>query len=156
MKSIAIIAALCVLSVGAAFGQNNEAGDIQVAHPWAPAVTGANLTNGAAYMSLTDQGTVPDELISASSPVARRAELHVFDVENGVYGMHRVDAIQVSPGAASTILRPGGAHIMLEGLKQPLKAGQTFPLTLTFKNAGERRVEVRVESQQAAMANASD
>jgi hypothetical protein len=45
---------------------------------------------------------------------------------------------------------------MLEGLKQPLNAGETFPLTLTFKNAGQLRVEVRVESPQAAMANASD
>jgi copper(I)-binding protein len=54
-------------------------------------------------------------LISASSPVAKKVEL--FDVENGVYGMHRVDAIQVSRGAVATVLRPGGAHVMLEGLK---------------------------------------
>jgi periplasmic copper chaperone A len=155
MKSIAIVAALYVLSVGTAFGQNNEVRDIQVTHPWAPATIGAKPTNSAAYMSLTDQGTAPDELTSASSPVAQKVELHVFDVDNGVYGMHRVDAIQVSPGAASTVLRPGGAHVMLEGLKHPLKAGETFPLSLTFKNAGELRVEVRVESQQAAMANAS-
>jgi copper(I)-binding protein len=45
---------------------------------------------------------------------------------------------------------------MLEGLKQQLNAGETFPLTLIFKNAGQLRVEVRVESPQAAMENASD
>jgi periplasmic copper chaperone A len=107
-------------------------------------------------MRLIDRGTVSDQLVSATSPVAQKVELHVFDVENGVYGMHPVQGIGVSPGAASTVLEPGGAHVMLEGLKQPLNAGETFPLTLTFKNAGQLRVEVRVESPQAAMANASD
>ena len=80
-------------------------------------------------------------------------ELHVFNVENGVYGMHPVHAIEVSPGAASTVLQPGGAHVMLEGLKQPLKVGETFPLSLTFKKAGQLRIEVRVESPQTAMAS---
>ena len=68
--------------------------------------------------------------------------------------MHPVHGIGI--GAASTVLQPDGAHVMLEGLEQPLNAGETFPLTLTFKNAGQLRVEVRVESLQAAMANASD
>ena len=77
------------------------------------------------------------------------------NVENGVYGMHSVHAIEVSPGAASTILRPGGAHVMLEGLKQPLKIGETFPLTLTFKNAGQLRVEVEVQSPRVTTTNAS-
>jgi len=96
------------------------------------------------------------QLVSAASPVAQKVALHVFNVENGVYGMHPVHAIGVMPGAASTVLQPGGAHVMLEGLKQPVKAGETFPLTLTFKNGGLLRVEVRVESLQAAIANASD
>ena len=51
---------------------------------------GPKLTNSAAYMRLTDQGTKADELISASTPVAQKVELHVFNVENGVYGMHPV------------------------------------------------------------------
>ena len=107
-------------------------------------------------MSLVDRGSKPDELIAASSAVAQKAELHVFEVENGVYGMHGVDAIAIDPGAAATILRPGGAHVMLEGLKQPLRAGETFPLTLTFRKAGALNLEVRVESPQAAVANASE
>ena len=45
---------------------------------------------------------------------------------------------------------------MLEGLKRPLRAGATFPLTLTFRNAGALNIEVRVESPQAAVANATD
>ena len=156
MKRIAIATALVVLVVGAASAQTDKVGDIVVAHPWAPPMTGPKLTNSAAYMRLTDQGTKPDELISASTPVAQKVELHVFNVENGIYGMHPVHAIEVSPGAASTVLQPGGPHVMLEGLKQPLKAGETFPLSLTFKNAGQLRVAVRVESPQIAEASGSD
>jgi periplasmic copper chaperone A len=156
VKRMAIATALMALGIGTAFAQTDKIGDILVAHPWAPPMSGPKLTNSAAYMRLTDQGSKPDELISASTPVAQKVELHVFNVENGVYGMHPVHAIEVSPGAASTVLRPGGAHVMLERLKEPLKVGETFPLTLTFKNAGQLRVEVEVRSPQVATANASD
>ena len=155
MKKIAIATALLVFGVGTAFAQTYKAGDIEVAGPWAPS-TGPKLTSSAAYMRLIDRGSVSDQLVSATSPVAQKVELHVFNVENGIYGMHPVQGIRISPGAASTVLEPGGAHVMLEGLKQPLNAGETFPLTLTFQNAGQLRVEVRVESPQAAMENASD
>jgi copper(I)-binding protein len=77
-------------------------------------------------------------------------ELHVFDVENGVYGMHKVDGIEVTPGAAATVLRPSGAHVMLEALTRPLRPGTTFPLTsLTFQRAGTLTIEVPVESPEA-------
>ena len=150
MNRIAIAAAVIAFTAAVALAQDYKVGEIQVDHAWAPAMTGAKLTNSAAYMRLTDRGTEPDELISASSPIAGKVELHVFNVENGVYGMHRVSSIRVSPGAAATVLQPGGAHVMLEGLKRPLKPGETFPLSLTFKKAGELNVEVQVESQQMA------
>ena len=150
MNRIAIAVAVVVFTGGAVLAQNYKVADIEVDHVWAPAMTGAKLTNSAAYMRLTDRGTEPDELISASSAVAEKVELHVFNVENGVYGMHRVDSIRVSPGAAATVLQPGGAHVMLEGLKRPLKEGETFPLSLTFKKAGKLNVEVQVEPQQMA------
>jgi periplasmic copper chaperone A len=154
MKLIALAAAL-VLATSTAFAQTGRAGDIEVGHPWAAATSEATLTNGAIYMTLTDRGTRPDELVTASSPVAQKVELHVFEVENGVYAMHKVDAIAIAPGAASTVLRPGGAHVMLESLKRPLRTGTTIPLTLTFQNAGMLTIEVPVESPQPAVANAT-
>jgi copper(I)-binding protein len=131
-------------------------GQIDVDNPWALATKGFDLTNGAAYMRLTDHGTQPDQLVSASTPVARKVQLHVFNVENGVYGMHPVSAIQISPGTAPTVLDPGGAHVMLEGLTQPLKAGDSFPLTLSFEKAGKLRVEVRIESSESIVARATN
>jgi hypothetical protein len=107
-------------------------------------------------MTLTDQGSTSDKLVAASSPVAQKVELHVFYVESGVYGMHQVDAIAITPGAASTVLRPGGAHVILESLTRSLRAGTTFPLTLNFQNAGALTLEVPVESPQAVEADATD
>ena len=142
------------LGASAAWAQSDRIGSIEVSNPWAPP-TGSTLTNTAVYLSLTDVGTKSDELVGASSAVAQKTELHVFDVENGVYGMHKVDGIEVTPGGAGTVLRPGGAHIMLELLKRPLRAGTTFPLTLIFQRAGPLQVEVRVESPEFAVAKAN-
>ncbi len=152
-----IVAAGAVgFTAGIASAQNYHAGQINVDNPWALATTGVDLTNGAAYMRLTDHGAQPDLLVSASSPVARKVELHVFNVENGVYGMHPVSAIEVSPGTAPTVLEPGGAHVMLEGLTQPLKVGDSFPLTLSFEKAGKLRVNVRIESSEPMTAQATN
>ena len=142
------VAGAIAFTAGTAWAQNYHAGQIDVDNPWALATTGFDLTNGAAYMRLSDHGAQPDQLVSASSPVARKVELHVFNVENGIYGMHPVSAIQVMPGTSPTVLEPGGAHVMLEGLNQPLKAGERFPLFLSFEKAGKLRVEVRVESSE--------
>jgi periplasmic copper chaperone A len=152
MKRLALATAALAFGISAAWAQSTKIGDIAIAHPWAPAAT----TNSAAYMGLVDTGSLPDQLVSASSPLADKVELHVFDVENGVYGMHPVHAIEVTPGAAATILRPGSAHVMLKGLKRPLKAGETFPLSLTFKNAGKVQIEVSVKGPQQVAAQASD
>ena len=51
-------------------------------------------------------------------------------------------------------LKPGAVHVMLQGLKEPLRAGQSFPLTLDFAKAGKREVMVAVE-KAGAMAPAS-
>jgi periplasmic copper chaperone A len=90
-------------------------------------------------------------LFSASSPIAQNAEFRVFDVKNGVYGMHEARDIELSPGAPDTVLRPGGAQLVLEGLQKSLQVGKTFPLSLTFEEAGNVRVEVQTENPRMIM-----
>src|SRR3546814_18774460 len=58
--------------------------------------------------------------------------------------MHRLEAVEI-PAHGSAVLRPGSHHLMLIGLKQPLHAGERFPLTLTFEKAGTITVEITVE-----------
>jgi len=83
-------------------------------------------------------------LVAASSPIAKKAEMHTMSMEGMVMKMRPVAGIDLPAGQAVT-LQPGGLHIMLVDLAKPLKAGQTFPLTLTFEKAGSKTVNVAVE-----------
>lgn len=109
--------------------------------------TVANAANGAVYMTITSP--VPDRLIAASATVAKRTDLMTMESGAGAMGMKYLEAIDIPAGRPAS-LNPGGLHIWLAGLKQPLRAGQTFPLTLKFEKAGEREVVVSVIKPAAA------
>jgi copper(I)-binding protein len=83
-----------------------------------------------------------------STPVAKKAELHTMLMEGTVMKMRRLAGLDIPAGEAVT-LKPGGDHVMLMGLNQPLRAGQTFPLTLDFEKAGRRTVMVSIEKAGA-------
>lgn len=114
---------------------------VTVDKPWARATPG-QAANGAAYLTLTG-GARDDALISVSTPAAATAEVHQSSSEGGVMRMRPVKALPVKAGQ-TVKLAPGGYHVMLMGLKQPLAAGQSFPLTLTFEHAPPATVQVEV------------
>src|SRR5580658_1485732 len=101
-------------------------------HVWARATMGMS-TTGAVYFTVTSAGS-PDHLVGVSTPVAATAELHETTNDNGVMKMRPVASIALDPGKP-VMFKPGGYHVMLTGLKGPLKAGDSFPLTLTFEHA---------------------
>ncbi|MFQ5995654.1 MAG: copper chaperone PCu(A)C [Acidiferrobacterales bacterium] len=140
-------ARICMLAVvglsAGAIAHDYKAGHIQVAHPWSRALPEV-ARNGAAYMVLSNNGASSDRLLSAASPIAKRAELHTHTMKGGVMKMRPIDAIEVAPGTPS-VLAPGGLHIMLVGLKEPLVAGKEFPLELHFERAGRLTVRVTVQ-----------
>jgi len=68
-----------------------------------------------------------------------------------VMEMRPLASLDVRPGRKA-VLKPGGDHLMLTGLKQPLKQGEAFPLTLEFEHAGKIEVQVNVGKAGAAMA----
>lgn len=146
MRSLAL-ATLMMVAAGTALAHGYKAGAIEIEHPWARA-TAPSAPNGAAYLVLNGTGGGSDRLVSAATPVADKAELHTHLMDNGVMKMRPVDAIEVTPGSP-TALQPGGLHIMLLGLKQPLVKGKAFPLTLTFEKAGPVTVQVDVEGAGA-------
>ena len=96
-------------------------------------------------MTIHNTGAEADRLIRAESPVSERVELHTHLQENGVMRMREVEAIDLPAGAA-TELKPGGLHVMFMGLKEPLVAGQTIPLTLHFETAGTLALTLPVEA----------
>lgn len=126
-------------------------GAIQITEPWARE-SPPTVTNGAVYMTLTNVGSETDRLLEGSGEVAETVELHTHLMENHVAKMRKVEMIEVAAGQP-TVLQPGGLHIMLIGLKQPLIAGQTFPLTLRFEKAGEIPVQVTVRGKDAGTAS---
>jgi copper(I)-binding protein len=115
---------------------------IEVEHPWARE-SPPSVPNGAAYMTLVNQGRQPDQLLGVTGDVADKIELHAHLEEGGMMKMRQVDKIEVNPGEP-TVLQPGGLHLMLIGLKKPLVAGQKFTLQLNFANAGKVPAEVAV------------
>jgi periplasmic copper chaperone A len=140
---IAILAAFAMglALAGAASAQNGQsAGRIEIVQPWARATPGMAQT-GAVY--LTIRSPAADRLVSASSPVAEKAELHEMAMTGMVMKMRPLASVTIPAGHLVTF-KPGGMHIMLVGLKAPLRPGQTFPLTLNFAKAGPETVSVTV------------
>jgi periplasmic copper chaperone A len=138
-RTLLLAAAFAAGLAGVASAQQST---IAVTDAWARA-TPQGAKSGAAYVTVANQGTAPDKLIGASTPIAAEAQLHTMSTEDGVMKMRPVSAIDVRPGAAVT-LKPGGFHVMLTGLKQPLAEGQSFPLTLTFEKAGAVETTVKI------------
>jgi periplasmic copper chaperone A len=78
------------------------------------------------------------KLVGASSPVAGVVEIHEMTMDGSVMKMRAVPALDL-PAGRTVELRPGGYHVMLMDLKQPLQAGDTVPLTLVVESAGGKR-----------------
>jgi periplasmic copper chaperone A len=114
---------------------------VTVSKAWARA-TPAGAKVGAAYLEI-EVGAKADRLVSASTPAAGRAELHTHVHADGVMRMRRLDAVDLKAGE-SHAFAPGGDHIMLFELKEPLKEGGTLPLTLRFEHAGEVQVNATI------------
>lgn len=144
---------LAVLSAFAV-AHDSSVGDIRIVHAFAtPSLAGSS--NGAAYFAtLENSGDKPDRLLRASTPAAASVELHSMGMDpQGVMRMREVEGIALAP-KASIKMRPGmGFHLMLIGLRQPLKEGATFPMTLTFEHAGKVEVKVVVQTPRADAAS---
>lgn len=101
----------------------------QASNAWSRATPGGAST-GAVYLTLSSPAG--DILTGASSPSAKTASVHEMSMDGNVMRMRPVPGGLPLPAGQPVILQPGGYHIMLEGLKAPLKQGQTVPLHLTF------------------------
>ncbi len=141
LSALILIAALS----GSASARQYTLGELSIHSPWSrelPAVA----PNGAAYFRVDNGGSASAHIVSAHSPIADRAEFHTHDMEGGVMKMRHVQSVEV-PAQGGVAFEPGGMHVMLIGLKQPLVAGERFPLALEFRNAGSVEVEVEVRSK---------
>lgn len=111
--------------------EHSHAGEIEV--HGAHASVGRQGGVAEAYLYLSNPGGGVS-LVSVTSPVAERAELHATRTHGGVHVMIELPALQV-PGAGATQLEPGGTHIMLVGLHSDIHEGDQIPITLYLSDA---------------------
>lgn len=148
-KTLAIaslFASLLLPTLGSS--QDYQIGTLAVDRAWARE-SPPTVTNGAAFMTITNHGASSDRLMSIDADVSERVELHTHLMDNGVMRMRQVDSIELKPGEI-TQLEPGALHIMFIGLKTPFKAGEQVPVTLRFEQGGSLEIEVPVKTMDEA------
>ncbi len=119
------------------------ANDIMVMNMVAPESLTPAAKTGAVYLSIMNHGADEDALVSVTTPAAEQATIHETTMENDVMKMSKVERLAI-PAGSTVDLKPAATHLMLTGLKAPLKEGQTLILTLTFEKSGEVKIVVPV------------
>lgn len=121
-----------------------KVGDLEIEHPWSrESPAGARV--GGGYLVINNGGDSPDRLVSVSSEISAKAEVHEMTVKDGVMTMRALDGGLEVPAGGSVALEPGGYHLMFIDLKRQPKKGESFAATLTFEKAGSVNVEFSVE-----------
>ena len=145
MKQVNTIAALLLLASSGVFAQG-----VEVSNAWVRSTVTGQMGTGAFMSLISRDGT---RLVGVSSSVAGVTEVHEMKMEGDVMKMRAVPVLDL-PAGKSVQFKPGGYHVMLMDLKQPLTKGSTVPLTLVFKNA--QGVESRMDLKVAVAATAPD
>jgi copper(I)-binding protein len=138
------VASLVSLFIGIAHAKDYKAGALEIDSPWSRAIPkGASVAGG--YMTIKNTGTADDRLVSVSTPVAGKVEIHEMTMEDGVMKMRPVaGGLEIKPGA-TVELKPDSFHLMIMNVKQPIEKGKPFAASLTFEKAGAVNVEFTVE-----------
>lgn len=153
MFKSALFAAALLLAPLAAQAHAYDAGALHIGHPWIRTPPPGAPT-AAGYLTVTNHGGAPDRLLGATSAIADSLEPHTMSMDGGVMRMRlAADGFEIRPGATLT-LAPGGDHLMIVGLKHPLKAGEHVAAVLRFAHAGEVKVEFIVQDAAPAPAKA--
>ncbi|MDQ0512854.1 copper chaperone PCu(A)C [Ancylobacter amanitiformis] len=136
--------ALALFAIQPAFAHGFKIGELEIGHPWAR-MTPAGAKVGGGYLSIENEGKEADTLVSVTAEAAGHVEIHEMAVKDGIMTMRLLpDGIAI-PAGGEVKLAPGGYHLMLMDLKQPLKEGDSFKGTLTFAKAGTVNVVFKIE-----------
>ena len=136
MQRTAIALALSALIAGPALAQ------VSVKDPWVRATVAGQKATGA-FMQIADPAG--GKLVSASTSVAGVVELHEMSMEGSTMKMRAIPGIEL-PAGKTVELKPGGLHVMLMDLKQPLAAGDSVALTLIVEGKDKKRETIEVKA----------
>jgi copper(I)-binding protein len=115
--------------------------NIEVTDGWTRA-TPANATTAAVYFRIVSVKDA-DRLIGAKAAYAEKTEIHTTTTTGGTARMAPVTAVPI-PAAGTVGFTPAGNHLMLTGLKAPLRQGDSFLVSLDFEKAGSHTTVVRI------------
>jgi periplasmic copper chaperone A len=143
-RAIACATLLACFVAAPARAQEVKAGDLVITQAWSRATPGGAKIAGG-YLTIENKGAAADRLIGGSGDVAARVEVHEMAMNNGVMTMRPLDkGLAIEPGQ-TVRLSPGGYHLMLFDLKEPLKQGDKLPITLEFEKAGKVKLSFDVQ-----------
>lgn len=143
---LAVLGALVAASL---YAVNVEAAEgIKIANAWVRAPAPGQKT-ASAYVEITSERAA--SLVAAASALAARAELHSTTTEGGVMRMRALERVEL-PAGRTVKFAPGGLHLMLIDLKQPLKAGDKVPLVLSVQVPGAAPAAIAIEAEVRAAA----
>jgi copper(I)-binding protein len=131
---------LPALLVLAACGQQGSP-QIELHNAWARPTAGQ--APAAVYVTIENKSGSDDRLTGAFTDRAAMAMVHQTELVDGVSRMRMAGEINI-PAGERIEMAPGGTHVMLEGLRAPLKIGDRFDLVLRFKESGDKTVKVSV------------
>lgn len=124
--------------------------DIMFNQPYARATPPAAV-NSALFGEVMNHGAVERYIVSVTSEVADKVELHDVIKEGDVMKMRQVEEF-VIPAQSTLVLKPGSLHIMLLGLKKPLQEGENIEVEVTFKNGEKQVITAPVKKVMSGMA----
>lgn len=139
-----LFAVVALLNIDA-FAYEYRQDDLIISNPWVYE-SGPDRRDAPVYMTIKNIGRYDDVLLSASTNIADRVELHGIQYENGVGYMRVIRNGMYIDAGRNTDLRADDYHLMLVHLKRPLNRGDEFYLKLSFKYAGTMTVRVVVET----------
>ena len=138
MNELFKLAAVAVLAMSA----THAYAEVTISDAWARATRPAQKV-GAAYMTL--KSTQDAKLVKVDSPAAGTVEIHSMTMNDGVMKMRRLEELELSAGEPVK-LAPGGFHLMLFDLAKPIKAGESVPFTLHFKDSAGNMSTVQTQA----------
>lgn len=147
MKLIPLaVAAFALTSACPVFAAGTAADNISASDPYVRQVPpGQTIT--AAFVVLKNSDGKDHKVVKAENPASKVTELHSHTMEGGMMKMRRLKDIEIK-AKSETALQPGGLHIMMIDLKQPLKEGESIPLSLTFEDGSSKKIDAKVRKYQ--------
>jgi copper(I)-binding protein len=139
---VKVVSALLLVVVGC--GQEHTGDPIVVRDAWIREPPPRSPAAG--YLVIENRGGEPVELVAVATEAAEQTEIHIMEYKDDRMTMRQVAGLQV-PAGEEVALKPGGAHLMLMELRQPLRDGDEVELVLRFGDGTERRTQMPVRKK---------